>query len=291
MSRFPFIVHKRKSVSIVIGRWGLGNRIISIGCALNLAAELNYRLVVYWPADNEVGKTRFDNLFDTTVLPFELVEGYEAQVMGSTIFTNSEQLRFPQNAILRLFRSLILSQYDKKIKLYSPEAHGQFMVTRHTDLPNYHKILILANRLFRYGCDVAWLKPLPQIALRIVELKNKFIPNTVGVHFRGTDWYYTPPVENTILRMRAEVKLDPGVKFFLASDGDARGKVIEDLFGDRLIMNTTHNVRRTFQGHESAVVDLFGLAGTSRIIAPPYTTFSLLASILGNKPLLRVRLR
>ena len=283
MGRMPFIFPRQKTVSCFVGRLGLGNRILPIGCALNLAKESDYRLVVYWQADKTVGKTRFDDLFETTALPFELVEGYEPLMMEKAIFVNSEQFKFPQKAIFKLFRSLSLSQYDKKFKFgTSKEGHN-------ASFPNYRKILIIQKNLFRDDYDMTWLKPLPHITARIVELKNKFPPNTVGVHFRGTDWCHTPPVEKMIVRMRAEVELDPDVKFFFASDGDKRGKVIEDIFGDRLITNKTHYGRRTLQGQEGAVVDLFGLASTSRIIAPSYSSFTSLASILGNKPLLRIK--
>ena len=284
MGRIPFIFHRQKSVNILIGRFGLGNRILAMGCALNLAAELNYRLVVYWAADKEVGKTRFDDLFETTALPFELVEGYEAQVMVSAIYGSSERFKSPKREIWRLLRSLLLSQYDKKIKLH------RFRGNYDADLSNNRKILLTANHLFRYDCDTTWLKPLPHITAQIAELNEQFAPNTVGIHIRGTDLPYYPPVEKMISRMRAEVELDSGVKFFLATDGDKRGKMIQDLFCDRLITNAIYRARRkTLQGQESAVVDLFRLASTSRIIGPRYSTFSLLASILRNKPLLRIK--
>ena len=282
----PFIFPRRKTVSCFAGRWGLSNRILAMGCALSLAAELDYRLVVYWDADSMVGKTSFNDLFETTALPFELVEGYEARVMVSAVQHGySKGFKSPKREIWRLLSSLLLSQYDKKFYL------TPFNDSLDASPQNYRKILISANYLFKYDYDMTWLKPLPHITARIVELKNKFTPNTVGVHMRGTDWNYIPPVEEMILRMRAEVELDPGVKFFFASDGDKHGKAIKDLFGDRLITNTIPDRRKTVGGQGGAIVDIFGLASTSRIMGPRYSTFSFLASILGNKPLLRIKRR
>ena len=279
MSMTQLIFPRRKTVNCFVGGWGLGNRILAMGCALSLAAELDYRLFVYWYADKTVGKASFDDLFETTALPFELVGGYEALFMGKSLFTK----KFRRNAIAPLFRPLLLSKYDKTTT--PQKAHHN----RDVSFSGYRKILIIKNNLFRDDYDMTWLKPLPHIAARIVELKNKFTPNTVGVHMRGTDLHAIPPVEKMILRMRAEVELDPGVKFFFASDGDKHGKVIEDLFGDRLITNTIPDRRTTAGGQRGAIVDLFGLASTSRIIGPRYSTFSFLASILGNKPLLRIK--
>ena len=169
------------------------------------------------------------------------------------------------------------------------------MERRTSELLTYRKILIYAWLRFRYDCDISWLKPAPDILPQIVELNEQFVPNTVGVHLRGTAWGFSPPVEKIIARMHAEVKLNPQVKFFFASDNDPAKKLIIDTFGDRLIRDRSYSKekskRKTIQGQKGAVVDLFGLANSSRIIGAEYSSFPLLASILGNKPLLRIKRR
>ena len=289
MSRLPFIVSKQKSVNLVIGRWGLGNRVLSMGCTLSLAKELNYSTTVLWPADIIVGGVRFEDLFDTAELPFKLVEGYEAWLTGNIVFGHPKRGNPLKNVGFRILRSAILPQYDKQIDLKTVEAHGEYMKLQSADLLQYRRMLVSAHRLFRYDCDVGWLKPARHIIPRIMELKNQFTPDTVGVHFRGTDWIYTPPVEKIITRMHAEVELNPDVKFFFASDGDKLGERVIDIFGDRLIINTVKAPkRRTTQGQENAVTDLFALAGTSRIIGFDYSSFTTLAALIGNKPILKL---
>ena len=122
----------------------------------------------------------------------------------------------------------------------------------------------------------------------MIELKKQFAPNTVGVHLRGTDLSVRAPIEEYIVRMRAEVELDPKVKFFFTSDGDKDGKKIIDLFGDRLIKTTSQAMRKTIQGQQDAIVDLFGLSETSRIIGPTFSTFSMAAAMLSKKPHLKL---
>ena len=148
--------------------------------------------------------------------------------------------------------------------------------------------MIVSGRILSYAYDLSWLKPAAHIAPYIVELKKQFAPNTVGVHIRGTDYVHRPPIEGIIEKMHTEVELDPQVKFFFASDGDKRGRKVVDTFGDRLIVykHTRQTERNTIQGQENAVVDLFGLAATSRIIGMRFSTFAVLAAIIGNKPLL-----
>ena len=259
------------------------------GCALSLAKELNYRLVMVWPKSPETGCVRFDDLFDTANLPFEIVDGYEAQILRRVIRAITKnppvKRKFPRNLFGIALKSMGF-QYDKIYR----DRDG-FKKPLLEGLQAYRKILLSTPRFFGRSCDVSWLKPAPNIVPRIDELKKKFTPNTIGVHMRGTDVGHRPAVEKIVSRMHAEVELDPEVKFFLASDGDESEKIILDTFGDRLIRTKSRIVseRRTIHGQQDAVVDLFGMASTSRLIGTWPSTFLVLASMIGNKPLIRVR--
>ena len=289
MVRLPFIVGGR-SVSFATARGvGLGNRLIPIGCILSIAAELNYSPRIFWVPDKVVGGATFGDLFESTNLPFELVEGREARTMGAILFGNLARVSSPPKRMgLRLIRSLVSLQYDKKLQLSRGKPRDEFRDQVVTDFLSFRKIIIFANGLIRYGCDLSWLKPAPQLTFKIVELKNQFAPNTIGVHIRGTD-SLNPPIEKIAAQMRVEIELDPKVKFFLASDGDKAGEVIVNLFKDRFIKPKKNAARETLQGQQDAVVDLFGLAGTSRIIGAKYSSFPLLASLIGNTPFCDIR--
>ena len=275
---------------------GLGNRILSLGCLLSLAAELDYKPTLFWSQDKVMGWARFEDLFDTTDLPFKIVQGYRSTIM-KTNYSNvpeasNQRWNLPQRIFLRMFSSLTQFSFDKIDILNSNNKRVQYMERRSSDFLTYRKILIYAWLRFRYNCDISWLKPAPHILPRIVELNEQFVPNTVGVQLRGTDWVYTPPVEKIIARMHAEVELNPQVKFFFASDSDKAKKLIIDTFGDRLIRDRSYpkgwSMRRTIQGQQGAVVDLFGLANSSRIIGAKYSSFPLAAAMMGNKPILNI---
>ena len=294
MRKIPFIVGER-SISFVTDRIGFGNRIIPMGCVLSLAAELNYSPRIFWTPDKVVGGATFGDLFESTNLPFELMEGREARTMGAIIFGRSARISRPKKIGLRLLRSLMLLQYDKRIELPDRKSHIEFRDKVAADLLSFHKIVLSSFGFIRYGYNLSWLKPAPQIAHRVTELKRQFAPNTVGVHFRGTDFVSlgktTPAVDEIIARMRIEIELDPNVKFLFASDGDKQGEVIVDLFKDRLIKFKKDAGRGSIQGQQDAVVDLFGLAGTSRIIGSKYSSFPLLASLIGDTPFFRIKFR
>ena len=288
MIRTPLIV-RDQSLNFVASKWGMGNRIVPAGCALSLAKELNYHLVMFWPKSSETGNARFDDLFDTEDLPFEIVDGRKARVIraaGEVLSGGRIAPRRIFDVSLKIPLKFIGFQYD--ICLYSHRWLRRDLVV--TDLRPYRKILLSTPRFFGSSCDVSWLKPAPHIVPRIAELKKRFTPNTIGVHVRGTDVGHRPVVEKVVSRMRAEVELDPKVKFFFASDGDESEKVILDTFGDKLIRTKPSLVseRRTVRGQQDAVVDLFGMASTSRLIGTWPSTFLVLASMIGNKPLIRV---
>ena len=286
MYRIPFTVRKR-SISFVTDRLGIGNRLIPMGCVLSLAAELNYSPMMIWTSDEIIGGANFEDLFEPTDLPFELVEGREARIMRAILFMHSSRLPPPKRISKRL-RRLVLLQYGKRIELPNGKIQAKFKDLLATNLLSFSKIAFSTFGFIRYGCDLSWLKPAPLIACRVTELKQEFAPNTVGVHIRGTDCPYYPPVEKMITRMHTEVELDPNVKFFIASDGDQAEKRIFDVFGERLI-KTNQSPRTTLNGQQDAVVDLFGLASTSRIIGGGYSSFPLLASLVGNTPFLSMK--
>ena len=298
MRRLPFTLGSRR-LNFFKPAAGLGNCLIPMGNVLHLAAELNYRPVVFWISDSSAGGASFGDLFETANLPFELVEGLEASITRSVLTKGS---RLNLNPLERMgFRLLSLPirfQYRKGVRLpVGTNAEiAKFMARPTLNLGTGRGYLVLTNKYFRHGCDLSWLKPSSQLASQIIELKKRFAPNTVGVHLRGTDLRRGteridkkyPPVEKIIARMHAEVELNPDVKFFFASDGEKREEEIVTLFEERLIRPPKRAPRKTVEGQQDAVVDLFGLAATSRIIGTKRSSFATLAALMGNKPLLRL---
>ena len=293
MRRLPFTLGNRR-INFFNPSAGLGNCLIPMGCVLHLAAELNYRPVFFWLSYPDIGRADFGDLFETANLPFELVEGFEAEMTQLALtgfpFPSPNLLK---RMVFRLFRSLVPYQYGKRdlVQIRTREATRKFREKTTLSLDTGRGYAIFAYNYFRYGCDLSWLKPAPQLTPRIIELKKQFAPDTVGVHLRGTDHIKFPSVEKIITRMHAEVELNPDVKFFFASDGDERGEAIAALFEERLIRLPRNARRKTLEGQQDAVVDLFVLSATSRIIGTRSSSFSTLAALMGNKPLLKVGLR
>ena len=297
MGRLPFILRSR-TINYFNPNVGLTNFIVPMGCVLYLARELNYRPVVFWTNDAMVGHVNFSDLFETAELPFELVEGVEAKVTRAVMNGYPWGTKPFDKILFKLIRPAIQVQYGKRIiKAFQGTIRDKSIA----DLPS-RSFAVVSDAYFRYGCDVSWLKPIPEINSQIIELKKQFTPNTVGVHIRGTDkklerygvryqssMAFVPPIEKLITRMHAEVELNPEVKFFVTSDGDESENRIRDLFKERVITAERDERRKTLGGQKLGVRDLFALAATSRIIHFRYSSFAILAALVGNKPLTRLR--
>ena len=113
MRRLPFILGSQRICSFSLG--GLCNRIVSIGCVVYLARELNYRPVVFWDRGiNKRNMVSFGNLFETAELPFELVEGFEARVTNATIVGRYRKLNLFEKVFLAPFHLAIKVQYGNQ---------------------------------------------------------------------------------------------------------------------------------------------------------------------------------
>ena len=290
MRRLPFTLGDRR-IGFFNSNAGLSNNLIPLGCVLYLAAELNYRPVLFWRPHRALGEVNFGDLFETANLPFELVRGFELEMLNYALAGYQSPSMNPlKRMVFRLFRPRVISLYGRWdiLQIATREANIKFREKAALSLDTGRGYAVFTSKYCRYGCDLSWLRPAPQLTPRIVELKKRFTPHMVGVHLRGTDMPGTVPVEKIIARMRVEIELNPDVKFFLASDGDKKEEALVALFENRIIKSPPNAPRMTLEGQQGAVVDLFGLAATSRIIGRRSSSFATLASLIGNKPLLRV---
>ena len=143
--------------------------------------------------------------------------------------------------------------------------------------------------LCHYSPDcVARLCPRPELMQRIERIKARFTRNTVGVHIRRTDNAVsmsrsTP--EGFRRAMDREIKRDFKVRFFLATDDEALKATLVQEYPDRIITQRTQVRRDTLDGMREAVVDLWCLAATQRIIGSYWSSFTDTAAELRQIPL------
>jgi hypothetical protein len=131
-------------------------------------------------------------------------------------------------------------------------------------------------------------KPTPPLATLIEQISSSFPPKTVGVHIRRTDHAASikkSPTALFIAEMRRELALNPDTRFFLATDSPHEERLLRRIFPHELLIHDKKVPdRRDPQSIKDALVDLFCLSRTSRLLASCHSTFSRTAALLGNIP-------
>ena len=113
---------------------------------------------------------------------------------------------------------------------------------------------------------------------------------TVGVHVRRTDNYMaikSNPLEKFYELMDKELDINKNTRFYLATDSEEVKKLMYQRYGNSIITQRLSLTRNNSEGMKDAVIDLFCLGSTQKIIGCRNSTYSILASQLYNIELIR----
>jgi hypothetical protein len=249
---------------------GLANRMRVIDSAYWLARDLNRDLLVTW--------TPYKGLNCTFSALFKEPEDFTVRERRGDIFheTRLFDLYF-------FFRSM---GTHKALKLIGKKSLDPEEVI---DLEKRKKILIASVHEF-YTTDRPFCRfePLDPIRERITAVTGKYVENTVGVHIRRADHKISTHTSTTakfIGIMNETLKSDPSTSFFLSTDNPEEEKRLIREFGDKILYTKKELSRNSKQGIVDALVDLYCLGGTRKIIGSYYSSFSEVAANLQGIPL------
>jgi hypothetical protein len=124
-------------------------------------------------------------------------------------------------------------------------------------------------------------KPITPLQNKIDDISRSFSENTIGVHIRRTDHVrciISSPFELYVEKMKAEIEQNSNTNFYLASDSTEEKEKLIQLFGNRIITQHAPVLRNTLDGMQGALVELFVLSKTKKILGSPYSTYSLMAA-------------
>lgn len=130
---------------------------------------------------------------------------------------------------------------------------------------------------------------------KILKKIPKFIcSNTIGVHIRRTDntiAIKNSPSELFYEKIKLEIEQNKNVKFYCSSDSEEEIIKLTIQFPNRIIYqeNCVRN-RKSTDGINSAVVDLYSLSMCHKILGSDWSAFSWMASKINGIPLERVKL-
>jgi hypothetical protein len=261
---------------------GLANRMRSMDSALILAGILHIRPKVIWEMSFELNCS-FRHLFklpDTFDLHEYYVNGFIKR-SNDILVRNLAKIGiylpsgFDKYLFDKEIQDLIALNYDFKNLLTSDQS--VFIRTVHQFYTNSDSF-----KIFR---------PVDELMDVINQYSKSFTPNTIGIHIRRTDNNLSikySPLEGFIDLMNMEISRYRDTLFYLATDSSDDETRLKNIFGDRIITHTKILERNTEKGIQDALIDLYCLSKTSKILGSYYSSFSEVAAQINKIQLIQV---
>lgn len=157
------------------------------------------------------------------------------------------------------------------------EAGERVLIESCYDFGNHHRAL---SRNFI---------PRPDILAEVDQyVSTHFSTLTIGVHVRRTDNSLSieqSPLSLFVDAMNHEIEKCPQVRFYIASDDSSTKEELRRIFGDKILTIDTLCDRNSATGMKDAVKEMWILSRTSHIYGCFYSSYSVIASQIGNIPL------
>jgi hypothetical protein len=261
---------------------GLCNRMRAIASAHALAARVQSRLVVFWDINADVG-TRYEEIFRPDDR-FKIVNvSPRDSLRDALLFLLYGELEsvsgLPTRWITRwFFRNHIFGQVRPR----------DFSDCRLEQIVRGAKRTLITSWWSFYGeakLDFSIFSLHQPQQQEVDDISRSFTESIVGVHIRRADNANAirySPTHAFIAAMKDCVVADPDARFFLTTDCTDTEWQIKSIFRDRIITRRRKISRSSADGMRDAVVDLFLLSRTSRILGSYYSTFSETAASIGG---------
>lgn len=179
--------------------------------------------------------------------------------------------------------------YDKI--LYTDENRRQFFEKEICNVPN---IYIAAYNYFTpYEITNSLAEifvPKEELRNRIFSITDNYRDNVIGIHIRRTDNLSAikdNPNEKFFTLMDQEIQQNTQCQFYLATDSAEIKSLMIQRYGERIISQDLSLTRKNTIGMKDAVVDLYCLGATKKIIGCTHSTYSIMASQLYNIKLIK----
>lgn len=250
---------------------GLGNRIRSIASAVNLAEVNNSKVLIYWRKDSDCA-AEFSDLFQDIRL-----ESASIRPLTFSKFYLSPNTFYNLSLLGVLRKGLFAKQYvDIK------EIPSNFI---NDDTSSFEIYISSCHSFYPHFPLNLLFDPIQEIKDKINLHVSKFNKFTLGLHIRRTD--NLKSIENNSIldyfkKIEREIKINPSVNFYLSTDDQIVRSLLIENFTDRIIFNNGALNRNTLEGMKNAVVDLWSLSKTSKIIGSFYSSYSEIAAELGQ---------
>lgn len=274
----------------IVPEGGLCNRMRSIASAYALARKTNRKLRVIWLINNELGAAYEDLfLFNNAFEVKNLFRSNFNRPLTRFYFYKYRPITKWQRWLRNQSFDLILESTFLRTATHSD---SQILETR---IKSKNSILLYSCAKFYNPKELSFsiFQPLPELQDQINLVTSNFTKHTIGVHIRRKDHKKSinnSPVELFISAMEKEISLNPNTKFFLASDCHKTTLALKEHFSNYLYFRETKQLsRKTEYGIKDAVIDLWSLSKTNKILGSYGSSFSHTAAELTNIPEITIK--
>lgn len=246
---------------------GLCNRMRVINSGWKLARERKEKLLVLWNCNKELN-CPFESLF-RPVTEFKI--------------TSIHSVADPR----KLFHQKTAKNYLTNDEILAHRnADGQLEPGYVESLQG--KTYIFTWEWFYPSEDYHLFVPTEALQKRIDEMTAGFGPSCVGVHIRRTDNQPAIGKSSTdafLASMKQELDADPDTLFYLATDDKSEEEALRKAFPGRILSNQNRCLARdSVEGMHDALLDLYCLAGTRKIIGSYFSSFTDIAADMHKIP-------
>lgn len=244
---------------------GLCNRIRAINSAKMLAKERGDSLTVIWNINHELG-CPFEDLF---------ISSKDFKVINIRSKWNLKKL-FLQTT----------SRFVNNDEIRSHKGEGLLEEAFRNNLPS--KVYIATEEHF-YPChEYSSFVPTLKMQKRIKSMTDQLGTHAVGVHIRRTDNMPAIGKSSTqcfIQSMELEIANNSDTMFYVATDDFSEEEALRNYFPERIISNENRDLSRdSVAGIQDAMIDLYTLAATNKIIGSYFSSFTDIAADMHQIP-------
>lgn len=278
---------KIKAAVVVRAKGGLVNRLRMVLSFKCYAEAFHRPFFVCWDSGQGWSNERFSDLFQNT-LPF--ISRRQFDEFSRNAVRLDELAYSEPNAGIKVRSPIFVERLLDSNSILSYYGHERF-----DDLLFGDAIPDSLRTGDRYESEVRSLEPVDHLFKEIDRVSARFTDATIGLHLRRGDAFQTR-CRNLYMRssdsafvkaIEENIERDNDVSFFLATDCQETQFMLQSRFGKRIITNerkrfVKSELGKPKQNQSDAVIDLWLLSRTARILGTNRSSFSRLASIRGN---------
>jgi hypothetical protein len=265
---------------------GLGNRMRVVASAMVLAADAGQELEIVW-----VRRTHLTAAFDELFCPVSVFR----------LSADPGRLRWAGRSRQDTpVRRLAAATRNRIAGVSCCIVDNDFQSVWRGEI-NLLSLARSEHRLYVKTCEelgptqtaLATFRPIAALQQRIDAVTARFTARTIGVHIRGTDHAHAraeSPIETFIDALDRELHEHPETVFFVSTDEPSVEQQLEERYSNHVLTLKAKTLARdTLAGAEDAVIDLFCLSRTRKILGSHWSSFSDVAARIGGIPLEVVR--